>query len=315
MAKRIIITGGSGKAGKHVSQYLLDQGHSLLNLDIVPHPLPGVRTLLTDLTDSGQVFNAFSSHFSYAGLAEGPAPKVDAVVHLAAIPSLLLKPDNVCYATNVISTYNVLEAASKLGIKKIIIASSETTYGVCFAEGKAEFEQLPLVEEYDINPPDSYALSKVCNEKTARGFAKRFGSSIYALRIGNVIEPSDYARFPGFLDDPSTRYRNVWSYIDARDLGQIIHLAVLSDKPGFRVYNATNDTITTREPTSEVLKKYSPKAAIVRPLDLWEGPLSNKKVREELGFKEDHNWRKYVNNWFVDGLQYPPEWLTWLDKK
>lgn len=100
------------------------------------------------------------------------------MVHLAAIPSLFLKPDNLTYTVNVTSAYNVLEAASKLGIKKVIIASSETTYGVCFAEGHRDYDHFPLEEEYDVNPMDSYALSKICNENTARGFALKYKSDI-----------------------------------------------------------------------------------------------------------------------------------------
>lgn len=292
--KRVIITGGSGKAGKHVVKYLQDKGYHILNLDLVPNP--AVRTLNTELTDLGQVFDAFSAHFSGAELTTGKPPaKIDAVVHLAAVPSLFLKPDNETYRINVITTYNVLEAASKLGVKKIIIASSETTYGACFAEGHRDFDQFPLEEEYDINPTDSYALSKVCNEKTARGFALRFKSDIYALRIGNVIEPHEYEKlFPAFLKDPSIRYRNAWSYIDARDLGQIIHLGIEKDGLGFQVFNATNDTITTYEPTREIIKKYAPNIKVVRELGEFEAPLSNKKIKEVLGFVEDHDWRKYV---------------------
>jgi len=162
-------------------------------------------------------------------------------------------------------------------------------------KGIESFDHLPLEEDYDVNPMDSYALSKICNEKTARGFALRFKSDIYALRIGNVIEPHEYAqKFPDFLKDPSLRYRNVWSYIDARDLGQIIYLCVEKDGLGFQVFNATNDTITTYEPTAEVVKKYCPGIKIVREMGEYEAPLSNRKIREVLGFKEDHDWRKYV---------------------
>lgn len=59
-------------------------------------------------------------------------------------------------------------SACKLGVKKIIIASSETTYGVCFAQGDADYHSFPLEEDYDVDPEDSYALSKICAEKTAR---------------------------------------------------------------------------------------------------------------------------------------------------
>jgi nucleoside-diphosphate-sugar epimerase len=295
MPKRIVFTGGSGKAGRHVVPWLKAKGHEILNVDLKPLDCPGVNTLIADVTDSGQVFNALSMHFGFEGYDSGEGPAgIDAVVHFAAIPRVLIEPDNVTFDVNVMSTYNVIEAAVKLGIRKIIIASSETTYGVCFAEGDKDFHQFPLEEDYDIDPMDSYGLSKVVNEKTARAFAMRSGADIYALRIGNVIEPHEYDRFPAFIADPLSRKRNAWSYIDARDLGQIVHLCLAKNGLGFQVFNAVNDTITANEPTAEFLKRWCPKTPHRRPLQDQEAPLSNRKIRETLGFLEEHNWRKYV---------------------
>ena len=267
----------------------------MLNLDLVPLPQPGVTTLATDLTDSGQVFNALSMHFDLSELAtgNGPAP-IDAVVHFAAVPRILLRPDNTTFTANVASTYNVIEAATKLGIRKIIVASSETTYGVCFAEGDKDYHSFPLEEDYDVDPMDSYGLSKVVNEKTARAFAMRTGADIYALRIGNVIEPHEYGLFPAFIADPASRKRNAWSYIDARDLGQIVDLCVGKDGLGFQVFNAVNDEITVNQPTREFLGSWAPNTPITRDMGHFEAPISNRKIREVLGFKEAHNWKQYV---------------------
>jgi UDP-glucose 4-epimerase len=295
MSKRIVFTGGSGKAGRHVVPYLLGKGHQVLNLDLVPLPIQGVNTLVTDLTDSGQTFNALSMHFGLEEYASGtgPAP-VDAVVHFAAVPRVLLRPDNTTFTANVVSTYNVIEAAVKLGIKKVIIASSETTYGVCFAEGDKDFHAFPLTEDYDSDPMDSYGLSKVVNEKTARAFAMRSGTDIYALRIGNVIEPHEYSMFPQFLADPASRKRNAWSYIDARDLGQIVDLCIGKDGLGYHVFNAVNDEITANTPTAEFLAQWAPGTPIIGSIEGYEAPISNRKIREVLGFVEQHNWRQYV---------------------
>lgn len=296
MPKRIAFTGGSGKAGRHVLPWLVNQGYEVLNLDLVPLDRPGIANVNVDITDSGQVFNALSMHTSLADLEVPGGPKpFDALVHFAAVPRILLKPDNETFRVNTMGTYNVVEAAVKLGIKKIIVASSETTYGVCFAEGHRDFHQFPLDEDYDVNPMDSYGLSKVCNENTARAFAERSGFDIYALRIGNVIEPHEYELFPEFFAKPEMRKRIAWSYIDARDLGQIVHLCIEKDGLGYQVFNAVNDTVSANTPSRELAAKFFPNVPFTREIGKFEGLLSNRKIREVLGFKEEHNWKLYVD--------------------
>jgi UDP-glucose 4-epimerase len=122
----------------------------------------------------------------------------------------------------------------------------------------------------------------------------RYGADVYALRIGNVIEPHEYGHFEAFLANPMMRKRNAWSYIDARDLGEIVHLCLVKNGLGFQVFNAVNDTITLDTPTRDFLARHCPHVPITRPLDKFEAPLSNRKAREVLGFKEAHDWRRYV---------------------
>lgn len=153
---RVIVTGGSGKAGRHVIPYLIAQGHEVFNLDIIPFPdstVP-VYTLKTDLTNSGQVFNAFTSLFNMEeyGLDQRPPLVPDVVIHLAAYARNMLVPDNELFNGNTQSTYNVIEVACKLGVKKIMICSSETTYSVCFWQGERDYDVFPLEEDYDVNP-------------------------------------------------------------------------------------------------------------------------------------------------------------------
>lgn len=293
MGKRILFTGGAGKAGRHVVPYLVDAGYEVHNLDLVPLDHPGVSNLIVEITDAGQVYSALSMHRDLDDLDTGGRP-YDAVVHFAAIPRILIKPDNETFRINTMGTYNIVEAAVKLGIRKIIVASSETTYGVCFAEGHRDFHHFPLEEDYDVNPMDSYGLSKVLNEKTARAFAERSGFDIYALRIGNVIEPHEYANFPTYFAHPEMRKRIAWSYIDARDLGQICKLCIEKDGLGFEIFNACNNTVSANTPTRELAERFFPNVPFRREIDTYEGLLSNRKIREVLGFKEEHDWRRYV---------------------
>ncbi|KAJ5980440.1 hypothetical protein N7481_007738 [Penicillium waksmanii] len=219
---RIVVTGGSGKAGQYVINELLAAGHQILNLDLMPMTHPDVHTLKTDLSDSGQVFNALSGQWTlHEPFPEGLPPRPDAVVHLAGYARNMIAPDNELFRANTQGTYNLVEAACKLGIRKIIIASSVTVYGVSFAQGDANYPYFPIDEDQDVNPTDTYALAKLCNERVARGFAARFGVDIYILRIGRVIEPEDYNGeiFYSYVHEPEQWKVHGWSYIDARDLG------------------------------------------------------------------------------------------------
>ena len=235
----------------------------MLNLDTKPLNNPKVRTLITDITDSGQVFNALTSTLELHEFAPSlRAPKIDAVVHFAAIPRIMLVPDNEVFRINTMGTYNIVEAAEKLGIRKTIIASSETTYGLVFANEPRDPAYFPLDEDYPVNPMDSYALSKICNERTAHAFQQRTGSDVYAIRIGNVIEPHEYADFPKFFADPGFRKRIAWSYIDARDLGQIIRLSIEKDGLGFQIFNAAQNDCSSDLPTAELLKRFYPNVPV-----------------------------------------------------
>jgi nucleoside-diphosphate-sugar epimerase len=279
-----------------VVAYLAAQGHRVLNFDRVALGHPGVHDLIGDITDAGQVYSAMRTHAGYDEM-ESPdgAQLFDAVVHFAAVPRHLMMPDTETYRVNVIGTYNVLEAALKMGIRKVIIASSETTYGVCFSDGEVDPKVLPLEEDYDIDPMDSYGMSKKVNEVTARSFQRRFGADVYALRIGNVVEPHEYATlFPPLASDPGLRRRITFSYIDARDLGQIVDLCLQKDGLGFQVFNAANDSNAVPQPNNELLARFFPNVPLGRPVGPHEGLLSNRKIREVLGFKEQHDWRKYV---------------------
>ena len=291
---RILFTGGSGKAGHHVVAGLLDAGHRVVNADLVPLDHPGVDNLIVDLTDSGQVWNALTS---LAGLdeldSETGLPGFDAVVHFAAIPRILIKPDNELFRTNTLATYNVLEAATKLGVRKIVFASSETTYGICFARGERKPQYVPIDEEHPTLPHDSYAMSKVVNEACARSFQARTGFDIYGLRINNVIEPHEYATdFPAYIDDPDLRRRNIFAYIDARDLGHMVQCCLATDGLGYQVFNVANPDPSVALSTDEILARYYEGVPKTRPMEQTETFYDITKARRMLGFAPRHSWRE-----------------------
>jgi nucleoside-diphosphate-sugar epimerase len=290
---RVFFTGGSGKAGRHAVAHLLEQGHRVVNGDLVPLGHPGVADLRLDLTDSGQVFNALSAYAGFDELEPGTGvPTYDAVVHFAAIPAILVTPDNETFRVNALSTYNVIDAAVKLGIPKVIFASSETTYGICFADGEIRPEYVPVDEDHPTVPHDSYAMSKVVNEATARSFQARSGIDIYGLRINNVIEPHEYATmFPAFVADPALRRRNIFAYIDARDLGHMVDRCLHTDGLGYEVFNVSNDDTSVAITSDEVYARFYD--GVPRRTDLagHETFYANDKAKRLVGFAPRHGWR------------------------
>ncbi|KAJ5092517.1 hypothetical protein NUU61_007387 [Penicillium alfredii] len=205
----IVVTGGSGKAG-----------HTILNLgpataDKYSTPCPA----------SGHCASPFP---------EGLPPRPDAVIHLAGYARNMV-PDNETFRVNTQSTYNIIEAACKLGIRKILIASSVTVYGVAFAQGDVEYPAFPIDEDLVINPTDTYALVKLCGERVVRGFAARFGADIYILRTGRVIEPGEYNEeiFYNYVHEPVRWKAHGWSYTDARDLGAMCEAGLRTSGLGF----------------------------------------------------------------------------------
>ncbi len=293
---RILFTGGSGKAGRHAIAYLLSKGHKVLNLDLAPLDMDGVPTRLADITDAGQVHDAMQSYADLGELEPGAGlPRFDAVVHFAAVPRILIRTDNECFRINTMGTYNVIDAALKAGVRKVIFASSETTYGVCFADGERKPDYLPLDEDHPTVPEDSYAMSKVCNEVTARSFQARSGADIYGLRINNVIEPHEYERdFPAYMDDPALRRRNFFAYIDARDLGQMVERCLQSDGLGYQVFNVSNDDHSVKLSTQELIDRFYDGVEIRREMGGRETFYSNAKAKAMLGFQPAHSWRDHL---------------------
>ncbi len=290
---RLIFTGGAGKAGRHAVSHLLEQGHQVLNVDRTSLDLEGVDNRVADLTEAGQVFDVMQSYANLDELETGHGvPKFDAVVHFAAIPRILIHPDNETFRNNVLSTYNVIDAALKAGIRKVIFASSETTYGVCFADGTRKPLYLPVDEEHPTVPEDSYAMSKVCNEATARSLQARSGADIYGLRINNVIEPHEYKDlFPDFIENPGQRERNIFAYIDARDLGHMVDCCLRTDGLGYEVFNVANDDTSVGLTTEEIIARYYPGVERRRHMGEHETFYSNAKAKRLVGFAPAHGWR------------------------
>jgi nucleoside-diphosphate-sugar epimerase len=277
----IIVTGGSGQAGKACVRDLLEHGYDVTSVDLVPPVDGSVRFSRVDLKDFGQTMAALSA-------IDERVTKVTGVVHLAAIRAPGLAPNHVTFETNIISTYNVFEASRQLGIKNIVWASSETVLGLPFATPPP---YVPVDEEYPGRPESAYSLSKLLGEEMAKQFCRWDPElKIIGLRLSNVMDPSDYARFPSFQDDAAKRKWNLWGYIDARDAAQAFRLALESSLKGAEIFVIANaDTVMNRS-NDELLSELYANVPRKRAFGPNETLLSIAKARKVLGYEPRYTW-------------------------
>jgi nucleoside-diphosphate-sugar epimerase len=283
---KIAVTGGSGKAGRAVVRDLLEHGHEVLNVDVVPSadsssPDSPAPLLIADLTDLGQTLEALSGGERLPG--------IEAVVHLAAIPSPVHSTADRVFRTNITSTHTVFTAAMRLGLKRVVWASSETTLGLPFDRPP---DYAPIDEQHELRPETSYALSKVLGEEMARQFHRWSGIPFIGLRFSNVMERPDYERFPSFWDDPLLRKWNLWGYVDESHVGESVRRALEADIAGAEAFIiAAADTVMQR-PSRDLMAEVFPGVPVADGVAEHGTLLSIDKARAMLGYSPQFTWRE-----------------------
>jgi nucleoside-diphosphate-sugar epimerase len=207
-ARRICVTGATGKAGLATVRHLREHGYDVVATD---NALSGddvaAGVLKADLTDYGQATEVLRG--------------TDAVVHLANIPAPGRSTPAVTFNANVSMNFNIFHAAAALGLAKVVWASSETTLGLPFGNDQeqvpgapGELRYVPVDEDHFPYPSTTYALSKVTSETIAAQISRWSDIPFVGLRISNIMEPHDYRHFPGYWTDPHSRKWNAWGYVE-----------------------------------------------------------------------------------------------------
>ncbi len=280
---RVVVTGGAGKLGRVVVADLADHGWDVVVFDRAGSVLPdGVTFLPIDLTDYGSVLDAMLG-------VEERFDHVDALVHLAAVPAPGLISDHATFANNMNSSFNVVSAARRAGVKDIVWASSETVLGLPFDTPPP---YIPVDEEYPPRPQSTYSLTKTLEETMAAQLCRWDPElKMIGLRFSNVMYVEDYTQFPSFDADPVLRKWNLWGYIDARDGAQAVRRALAYQARGAQIFIIANaDTVMSR-PNAELLADVFPDVEVRGQLGEHDTLLSIDKARRLLGYEPEHSWR------------------------
>ena len=292
---KIVVTGAHGKVGRAAVKALLEAGHDVVAVDLAParfeRRIEGTAHYMqADLTDANEAF----------GVIRG----ADAVVHTAAIPEPGGNPPHVVFRTNIMATFNVIEAAVRFGVPRFVNISSETVPGFFFPERPFLPEYAPVDEQHPIRPQDPYAISKGFGEQLMDAAVQRSDIRCISLRPTWVQNEDNYEQNLGpQIRDASVLSPNLWSYIDAYDLADAIVLAAQSDLPGHEVfYIASPDNVGGHD-FAAILKQYYGDQIELRPLDRVDSSgISCKRANQLLGWQPKRSWRDYLDE---DGAALP----------
>ncbi|MBM4262232.1 MAG: NAD(P)-dependent oxidoreductase [Deltaproteobacteria bacterium] len=274
---KILVTGGQGKIGRYLVQELVSASHQVTVLDQIPGPERGaVKYLIGDIQDLGQVMEAMHG--------------ADAVIHLAAIHNPNIATTRLVYETNVIGTFNVHHAAFRLGVKRVVSASSNAIVGWSYSEDFMP-DYLPIDENHPLRPVDVYGLSKEIGETIARSYALK-GLVTVSLRPSGVVTPDELEEMSKSGGRKPSGFQ-AYSYVDARDLAVAFGLAVKRPLRGGTIMFAVADDSTIAEPLCDFYPRVKPAIGDkARALTGSAGVYSNTRAKELLGWQPVHSWRK-----------------------
>jgi nucleoside-diphosphate-sugar epimerase len=284
---KVLVTGSRGKVGRAVVPALQAAGHEVRACDLAPpgwdrDPEGAPEYWQADLTDAGSAYAAVRG--------------CDAVVHAAAIPQPVKHPPHVVFGNNLMSTFNVLEAAIAFGVGRFVSFSSETVPGYIFAHRPFAPDYLPIDEEHPPRPQDPYATAKLFSELLCDGAVRRSDIRCISIRPCWVQDRDSYELNLGpIVRDVGEAIGNYCSYIDVYDLADAVVLAVESDLPGHEVvYIASPDTIGGH-PLEEVVRR-SGFDIPLRPLPRPDASaLDSSKAMRLLGWQPKRSWRDYLD--------------------
>ena len=166
------VTGGSGAIGQYVCDELMQEGHEVTSLDLVP-PSQNVNFRAVDLTVLTDTCQAVQG--------------CDQIIHLAAIPDPFggHTPEEII-SLNTTLSFNVFEAAKRADVPRVIYGCSESSTGFGIHEVKLTPRYLPIDEEHELWPHETYSLSKYLGEQIGAKYAKVYGLEVISLRYTAV---------------------------------------------------------------------------------------------------------------------------------
>jgi nucleoside-diphosphate-sugar epimerase len=276
---KLVVTGGQGELGRYIVRELVAAKHEVTVFDRVSGPETGpVRYVAGEIQDLGQVFGALAG--------------AQVVIHLAAVRRFGIATDDVTFRTNVLGTYNVHEAASRLAIRRVISTSSESILGWDYRERDFVPDYLPIDEEHPVRPQDAYGLSKEVGETIARSYTAKCGMETIVIRPPWVLSPERMSELRR-LGGREPRRFTLYSYVDVRDLAEAYRKAAECPIDGHCVLFTVADDSSVAEPLATLLSRMMPAIGdMAKELTGSRAAIKNYKAKRVLDWQPLESWRQ-----------------------
>lgn len=193
----VLITGGAGFIGSHTTELFVKKGHKVRVVDDFS---TGARVNLSGVTGNIDLIDLDIRDY---GALEAACDGIDTILHLAAISSVekSINEPLVAHEVNATGSLNVIEAARRRNVRRVILASSAAIYG--------DLDELPITEISPAQPISPYAWHKLTGEFYGKSYGELYGIEFLALRYFNVY---------GTRQDPKSPYSGVLSIFIERAL-------------------------------------------------------------------------------------------------
>ena len=214
---RVLITGGAGFIGSHLVDRLMELGHEVRVLDdLSAGSLDNVKRWLEN-----ENFEFIKGDMRDSETVKEAVKDVEAIFHLAANPEVRIgaQSPELLYETNVMITYNLLNAVRDSGVKYIIFTSSSTVYG--------DASLIPTPEDYGpLEPISVYGGAKLAAEALISGYAHTFGFKALIFRLANIIgERSNHGVIYDFINKLRKNPEELQILGDGRQRKSYLHVS------------------------------------------------------------------------------------------
>ena len=287
MFENVLVTGGAGRLGRHVCHRLAFR-RKITSLDLLAPEhgpcLAETDCIVGDITDYAHLKEQFAGF--------------DTIVHLAAIPNPRTAPADVTFNTNVNGAYAVMQAAEDAGVKRIVVASSDSVFGLSYNPPNWPAKYLPVDEDHPVRPTEFYSLSKYVTETIAQSFAARGKMEVMVIRPAHIVFAPEYPELEARGADVENYH--FWTFVAPEDVAQGFDLTLDADYQGYEVFNIAGAEGLNQRPTLALARERWGDIEVRRPEVYEQNPHASvidiTRARERLGYAPEVTWRDMINS-------------------